>query len=143
MSAEGEKAKGEGHVVDLPQHQHPYGTFQGPPSYPPPPVMGFPQPAPPPGLTAQGYQAVPGYNVTVEGREMRERRLPCCGIGIGWLLFILGFFLAAIPWYVGAIMLCFSRVDYREKPGYIGCTIAAVLATIAIIIGATKGTDDW
>ncbi|KAJ3700916.1 hypothetical protein LUZ61_004621 [Rhynchospora tenuis] len=143
MSAEGEKSKGEGHVADRPQHQHPYGTFQGPPSYPPPPVMGFPQPAPPPGLTAQGYQSVPGYNVTVEGREMRERRLPCCGIGIGWLLFILGFFLAAIPWYVGAIMLCFSRVDYREKPGYIGCTIAAVLATIAIVIGATKGADDW
>lgn len=79
MSAEGggEKKgmiKGEGHVADPPQHQdpHPYGTFEGHPipSYPPPPVMGFPQPAPPPGLTAQpqpapgyyshGYQNVPG-----------------------------------------------------------------------------------
>lgn len=26
-----------------------------------------------------------GYAV-VEGRPVRERRLPCCGIGIGWLL---------------------------------------------------------
>jgi hypothetical protein len=72
MSAEGEKGKGEGHVVDPPQyqHQHAYGTFEGHPSYPQPPVMGFPQPAPPPGLTAppqpapgyypQGYQTVPG-----------------------------------------------------------------------------------
>ncbi|XP_078174835.1 large ribosomal subunit protein eL20z-like [Carex rostrata] len=153
MSAEGEKGKGEGHVADPPQHQHPYGNFEGPPSYPPPPVMGFPQPAPPSGLTASaqpapgyyshGYQTAPGYNVTVEDRERRQRRLPCCGIGIGWLLFILGFFLAAIPWYVGAILLCFSRMDYREKPGYIGCTIAAVIATIAVIIGATKGADDW
>lgn len=44
-----------------------YGTFQGPPSYPPPrPPVGYPQPAPPPGLHGQrepnsrhrgGYQA--------------------------------------------------------------------------------------
>ena len=38
--------------------------------------------------------------------------------------FIIGFFLAAIPWYVGAIILLCSRVDYREKPGYIACTVA-------------------
>ena len=42
-----------------------YGTFQGPPSYPPPrpPPVGFPQPAPPPGFSAHhrgGYQSVPG-----------------------------------------------------------------------------------
>lgn len=39
--------------------------------------------------------------------------------------FIIGFFLAAIPWYVGAIiLLCVRSVDYREKPGYIACTVA-------------------
>ena len=48
-----------------------YGTFQGVASYPPQPVIGFPQPVPPPGATAPppppqyyapGYQAVPGLN---------------------------------------------------------------------------------
>ncbi|XP_006645697.2 60S ribosomal protein L18a-like protein [Oryza brachyantha] len=128
-----------------------YGTFQGPPSYPPPrpPVVGYPQPAPPPGLFGQpqgdayyrprgGYQAVPVQDYGA-GRGHSHDRLPCCGIGIGWFLFIFGFFLGAIPWYVGAFLLWCSRVDYREKPGYVACTIAAVLATIAIIIGATAG----
>ncbi|XP_043700402.1 uncharacterized protein LOC122651144 [Telopea speciosissima] len=60
-----------------------------------------------------------------EVRPVRERHLPCCGIGIGWLFFISGFFLAAIPWYVGAIiLLCVRSVDYREKPGLIACTVA-------------------
>ncbi|KAL6196695.1 hypothetical protein ACLB2K_032309 [Fragaria x ananassa] len=143
------------------QHHHPppppppsapeYGTFQGVANYPPPPPHGgFPQPVPPPGATdpppqyyAHGYQStVPGYAVA-EGRPVRERRLPCCGLGLGWCLFIIGFFLAAIPWYVGVIILVCSRIDYREKPGYIACTVAAILATIAIVLGATKGNDDW
>ncbi|KAL4598628.1 hypothetical protein ACB092_11G071900 [Castanea dentata] len=145
-----------------------YGTFQGVANYPPPlppqqqhqhqhqPVIGLPQPAPPPGAThpsapppppqyyAQGYQTVPGYAVA-EGRPVavREHRLPCCGIGCGWFLFIIGFFLAAIPWYVGGFILLCSRIDYREKPGFIACTVAAILATLAIILGATKGADDW
>lgn len=138
-----------------------YGTFQGVGSYPPPPspppppppehpppAMGFPHPVPPPGSSepsappqyyAQGYQAVPGYPVA-EGRPVRERRLPCCGLGCGWCLFIIGFFLAAIPWYVGLLVfLCTrNRMDHREKPGYIACTIAAVLATIAAIIGGSS-----
>ncbi|EEF32252.1 60S ribosomal protein L18a-like protein [Ricinus communis] len=144
-------------------HQHPqqsqppppppqYGTFQGVANYPPPhppqhPVIGFPQPVPPPGASEppaypHGYQTVPGYAVA-EGRPVRERRLPCCGIGVGWFLFIIGFFLGAIPWYVGLFILLCARIDPREKPGYVACTIAAVLATIAIVLGATKGADDW
>ncbi|KAI0496681.1 hypothetical protein KFK09_023005 [Dendrobium nobile] len=130
-----------------------YGTFSGVPSHQPP-AMGFPQTVPPTGVTGHppfpgptyypGYQAVHGYVAVAEGRPLREPRLPCCGIGIAWLLFISGFFLAAIPWYVGAfILLCVRRVDYREKPGYVACTIAAFLAAIAIIIGATKGADVW
>uniref|UniRef100_R7WEQ6 Uncharacterized protein n=1 Tax=Aegilops tauschii TaxID=37682 RepID=R7WEQ6_AEGTA len=40
---------------------------------------------------AQGYQAAPGYGPVVqgrpvEGRPVRMRRLPCCGLGMGWLL---------------------------------------------------------
>ncbi|XP_057458094.1 60S ribosomal protein L18a-like protein [Lotus japonicus] len=142
----------------LPYPPPQYGTFQGVSNYPPPrpgphPAIGFPQPVPPPGaggpsappppyLPHGGYQAVTGYAIA-EGRPVRERRLGCCGIGCGWCLFILGFFLGGIPWYVGAIIMLCSRVDYREKPGYIACIVGAVLGTIAIIVGATKGADDW
>ncbi|XP_075092181.1 large ribosomal subunit protein eL20z isoform X2 [Nicotiana tabacum] len=136
-----------------------YGTFQAPPQ----PVVGFPQPVPPPGAFepspeyyARAYQVVPGYVVDERG-PVREPRLPCCGIGLGWFLFITGFFLVAIPWYVAAfILLCTRSVDHREKPGYVTCTIAqaykvmvynitlqviietAVLATIAIVFGLTR-----
>uniref|UniRef100_A0A7C9DLM6 60S ribosomal protein L18a-like protein n=1 Tax=Opuntia streptacantha TaxID=393608 RepID=A0A7C9DLM6_OPUST len=129
-----------------------YGTFEGIP-HSPAPAMGFPQPVPPRGAMdpsnyyAHGYQAVPGY-VVAEGTPVRERehehRLPCCGIGFGWFLFIIGFFLAGIPWYVGAFFLicCKRSVDQREKPGYVACTIAAVLAIIAVIFGVTRIHDD-
>ncbi|KAF5477411.1 hypothetical protein F2P56_004051 [Juglans regia] len=152
-------ASAEHHHVQHQQFEPQYGTFQGVPNYPPPPppppVIGLPQPAPPPGAFqpsappsyppqyyAHGYQSVPGYAVA-EGTPVRERRLPCCGIGFGWFLFIIGFFLAAIPWYVGALVLLCSRIDYREKPGYIACTVAAILAALAVILGITKGADDW
>ncbi|XP_057998642.1 60S ribosomal protein L18a-like protein [Hevea brasiliensis] len=163
--SEEDKARNRG-VVERRHHQQQqppqYGTFQGVANYPPPPpphhqpVIGFPQPAPPPGATepsappppqdpsyyAHGYQTVTGYAVA-EGRPVRERRLPCCGIGVGWFLFIIGFFLGAIPWYIGLFVLLCARIDPREKPGYIACTIAAVVATVAIILGATKGADAW
>ncbi|KAL6506888.1 hypothetical protein OROHE_022325 [Orobanche hederae] len=128
-------------------HEHPppppipYGTFQGVANHPPQTAIGLPQPVAPPGISgappppqyyAHGYQAVP------EGRPVRERRLPCCGIGLGWFLFIIGFFLAAIPWYVAALLLLCSRIDPREKPGYVASTIAAVLASIAVIFGLTR-----
>jgi len=74
-----------------------YGTFQGPPSYPPPrpPPVGFPQPAPPPGLSAhrRGYQAVSGnvaaisfleyYSNSVSRRTILKKN---CGIKIKFLL---------------------------------------------------------
>ncbi|PUZ58902.1 hypothetical protein GQ55_5G544600 [Panicum hallii var. hallii] len=90
-----------------------YGNFQGPPSYPPPrpPPLGFPP-------------ARPAASPPPRRRSSR---------------FLVGFFLGAIPWYVGAILLWCSRVDHREKPGYVACTVAAVLATLAVIIGATAG----
>lgn len=37
---------------------------------------------------------------------------------------MIGFFLGGIPWYVGAFIVLFVRVDYREKPGYVACAIA-------------------
>jgi len=38
--------------------------------------------------------------------------------------FLLGFFLAAIPWYAGAFLLFCVALDHREKPGLIACTVA-------------------
>ncbi|KAA8526712.1 hypothetical protein F0562_009059 [Nyssa sinensis] len=151
MSEEGKDRGIAGGDPHHQQEQQPdYGTFQGVANYPQQPVIGFPQPAPPPGASApyappsqyypHGYQTVPGYAIA-EGRPVREHRLPCCGLGVGWFLFIIGFFLAAIPWYVAAFVLLCARIDYREKPGYIACTVAAILATIAVILGATH--DDW
>ncbi|XP_072990464.1 large ribosomal subunit protein eL20z-like isoform X1 [Typha latifolia] len=161
MSEEEGKSRG---VMGEHQQQQQYGTFQGGiPSYSTP-AMGFPQPAPPPGASgagptsypppypaatpyySHGYQAVPGYAAVAEGRPLRVvrlPRLPCCGIGLGWFLFIIGFFLAAIPWYIGAFILLCARIDYREKPGYTACTIAAILAAIAVVLGLTKGSDVW
>ncbi|XP_059441542.1 large ribosomal subunit protein eL20z-like isoform X3 [Corylus avellana] len=133
MSEEGKNrgVPAEHHHVQHQQYEGQYGLFQGVANYPPPPpVMGLPQPVPPPGATepsappppqcyVQAYETVPGYAVA-EGIPVRERRLPCCGIGVGWFL-----------------------IDYREKPGYIGCTVASILAILAVILGATKGADDW
>ncbi|KAL3522668.1 hypothetical protein ACH5RR_015502 [Cinchona calisaya] len=138
------------------QRQYYYGTFQGvatsQPSISPPssePVVGFPQPMRPPGTAVlppyyyhHGYQAVRGYAVA-EGRPIREHRLPCCGMGIGWFLFIVGFFLGAVPWYIGAFLLLCVRLDYREKPGLVACTLASILAAIAITLGVTKAKDAW
>ncbi|XP_049413396.1 60S ribosomal protein L18a-like protein isoform X8 [Solanum stenotomum] len=115
-------------------------SFQ-PPSQP---VIGFPLPVPPPGAVlepseyyARGYQSAPGYLVD-ERRPVTEPRLPF-GIGLGWFLFIIGFFLAGFPWYVAPfIPLCNRSIDHREKSGYIACTIAAVLAVIGnIVFGLT------
>ncbi|KAG0454888.1 hypothetical protein HPP92_023810 [Vanilla planifolia] len=93
---------------------------------------------------SQGYQACPGgVALVAQGTPFKMERLPCCGLGIGWFLFVTGFFLAAIPWYAGALILLFSRTDYREKPGLIACIIAAVLAANAALMGLTKGVFPW
>ncbi|XP_060209422.1 large ribosomal subunit protein eL20z-like [Lycium barbarum] len=150
MSEDSKKSHLRHHLdTFLPHHHHHHhdGDDQPPPSQPPPEYGTFPQPVPPPGATgaptpehyAHGYQAVPGYIAPdPEGRAEREHRLPCCGIGLGWFMFIIGFLLAGIPWYLGAFVLLCAQIDPREKPGYIGCTIAAVLATFALIFGLSN-----
>ncbi|KAG5117645.1 hypothetical protein JHK84_043758 [Glycine max] len=157
-------------VANYPPPPQPHPAIGFPHPVPPPGAADSSAPPPP---YYPGYQAVPGAKfrsdrstaclcailgfeekflflglldccyAVAEGRPVRERHLGCCGLGCGWCLFILGFFLAGIPWYVGAIIMLCSRVDYREKPGYIACVVAAVLGTIAIILGVTKGVDDW
>ncbi|KAI6690255.1 hypothetical protein NL676_027083 [Syzygium grande] len=114
-----------------------YGTFQGVANYPPPPPPpGFPQPVPPPGASHE--PSAPLRTTPRVIRPFQVIQLPKEGP------FIIGFFLAGIPWYVGLcfVVCCRHRMDYREKPGYIACTIAAILVTIAIIFGVTKGVED-
>ncbi|KAJ7968924.1 60S ribosomal protein L18a-like protein [Quillaja saponaria] len=173
-----EDGKNKGVTSD--QNNQYYGTFQGVANYTPPvpqsppqPVVGFPQPVPPagfggPGYYHHGYQTVQGYAV-VEGRPVREHRLPCCGLGLGWFLddslfeelvlglvmngskkicnicprFIVGFFLGGIPWYIGTFIILCVRLDYREKPGLVACTVASILAVLAITLGATKRAHAW
>ncbi|CAI0440827.1 unnamed protein product [Linum tenue] len=69
--------------------------------------------------------------------DQRPPELPCCGIGLGWLLFILGFFFA-VPWYIGAGALVCSKYDKREKPGYIACAVLSVIFIILVIISASR-----
>ncbi|KAE9594604.1 hypothetical protein Lal_00037447 [Lupinus albus] len=140
-------------------HNQPYyGTFQGvanyyPPHNPPPhAVVGFPQPLPPsqpppvsydaPRYYYQGYHSLPVYAVA-DGRPLREHRLPCCGLGLGWLLFLTGFILGGVPWYIGTFILLCIQMDYREKPGLIACTVASFIAVIAVTFGVTQQDHDW
>ncbi|MBA0606271.1 hypothetical protein Godav_018762 [Gossypium davidsonii] len=146
--------RNRGVAVDKQQHNQ-YGTFQGVANYPPPrpprphhhnphpqqqqhqqqhhgPTIGFPPPASiaPPQYYPQAYQTVPGYDVA-EGTPVRDK-LPCCGIGFGWFLFIIGFFIGGLPWYIGFFVLLCARIDDREKAGYIACTIAVSIFSISI-----------
>ncbi|GKU92553.1 hypothetical protein SLEP1_g6264 [Rubroshorea leprosula] len=137
-----------------PRSQYHYGTFQGVANYYPPfpqplpqPVVGFPRPVVPSGSAStsvpfHGYQTVSGYPIP-EDTFVIEHRLPFCGLGMGWLLFFLGFFFGGIPWYLGTFILLCVRVDYREKPGYVACAIASILAMIAVTFGVTKGAHAW
>uniref|UniRef100_A0A804PWZ5 60S ribosomal protein L18a-like protein n=1 Tax=Zea mays TaxID=4577 RepID=A0A804PWZ5_MAIZE len=116
-------------AANPPPYHHDYGTFHRP-FQPTLPVVGpayHDYHASPIGFGSQGFVASPGavqQQVFVEGIPVREPPLPFCGVGVGWFLFLLGFFLAAIPWYAGAFLLFFVALDHREKPGLIACTVA-------------------
>lgn len=47
----------------------------------------------------------------------------------------MGFFIAVIPWYVGAGIFLFVRHDYRERSGLMACTIAALVLLFAGGVG--------
>uniref|UniRef100_A0ACD5VFQ3 Uncharacterized protein n=1 Tax=Avena sativa TaxID=4498 RepID=A0ACD5VFQ3_AVESA len=112
------------------------------PSKPLPPQAASTEPAPLAYPLEQSKPMPEGAQDFEAGvRGQRYDRLPCCGLGIGWVLFIIGFFLGAIPWYAGAIMLCFYRGDHREKPGLIACAVAAVIGTILIILATVLPTE--
>jgi len=102
-----------------------YGTFQG-----------MPQPVPPsqaPYYNQAGYsQSVPGYPIeeNPNRRTYDSDPLPFCGLGFGWFLFILGFFIASVPWYVGAFIFFCLSYDHRESTGLTACAIAALVFMI-------------
>ncbi|KAK3160552.1 hypothetical protein QOZ80_1BG0061100 [Eleusine coracana subsp. coracana] len=64
-----------------------------------------------------------------------ERQLPCCGCGIGWSSFLLGFLFPLI-WYFPAILYCckYYNKDPRERPGLAASAVAALIFTILAII---------
>ncbi|CAL1386215.1 unnamed protein product [Linum trigynum] len=74
---------------------------------------------------------VTGHHVVV---QRGSSALPCCGIGLGWFLFILGFILGAIPWYAGACVFLCAKYDSRERIGLIACSVLAALSTVVAII---------
>ncbi|EFH69852.1 60S ribosomal protein L18A-1 [Arabidopsis lyrata subsp. lyrata] len=138
-----EAAKPRESTVNQQQQQYLYGTFQGVANFPPPtPPPQFLQPHHPiatfPGHAyqnlqgfyggfvnyAQGFPVVVLDYTVVEVRPMIEHELPCCGLGMGWFLFIMGFLFGGIPWYLGAFIVLVTSVDHREKAGYIACSIA-------------------
>ncbi|XP_018469353.1 60S ribosomal protein L18a-like protein isoform X4 [Raphanus sativus] len=117
------------------QQQYYYGTFQGVANYPPPAPLRLPQqpivtsPLLPPPI--HGYHNLQ----VVEVRPVREHDVPCCGFGMGWFLFLMGFLFGGIPWYLGAVIILFTSVDHREKAGYVACSIASVVYLIAVMLG--------
>jgi len=64
-----------------------------------------------------------------------DRPLPCCGCGIGWFSFLVGFFFPLF-WYYGTIQFFWTKHqnDPRERPGLAACAIAALVTTVALAI---------
>ncbi|CAI0440808.1 unnamed protein product [Linum tenue] len=73
---------------------------------------------------------VTGHHVVV---QRGSSALPCCGIGLGWFLFILGFILGAIPWYAGACVFLCAKYDSRERIGLIACSVLVSLCFIRFL----------
>ncbi|PKI67980.1 hypothetical protein CRG98_011576 [Punica granatum] len=128
-----------------------YGTFQGVANYWPPlrqpPLTSFPQPAPPPGTTVAAHPATfysNGYQTVVTDiPSTKMLAIIFLSPDFTWGRFVVGFFFGGIPWYVGTFLLFFSQLDIREKPGYIACAVASVLAFVAMTFGVTKGAHYW
>lgn len=47
--------------------------------------------------------------------------------------FIMGFFIAVFPWYIGAGIFLFVRHDVRERTGLLACTIAVSPVTFSTV----------
>ncbi|XP_024541999.1 60S ribosomal protein L18a-like protein isoform X2 [Selaginella moellendorffii] len=64
-----------------------------------------------------------------------DEPLPCCGCGVGWCSFLLGF-IVPLFWYYGTFVFFFPRFqrDLRERPGFAACAIAALVFTVGLVI---------
>lgn len=64
-----------------------------------------------------------------------DRRLPCCGCGVGWFSFLIGFFMPLV-WYYGTYLFFAPHIqnDPRERSGLAACAIAALVNTVAYAI---------
>ncbi|KAG4960244.1 hypothetical protein JHK87_036877 [Glycine soja] len=131
--SEDEKNRETGIATDNPY----YVTFQGVANHFPPQHQ-HPQAPSANYYQRQGYHVFPVYAVA-EGRPVRERRLPCCGLVLGFYLFIIGWFIGGVPWYVGTFILMFVQMDCREEPGLIACTVASFVTVIVVALGITQG----
>ncbi|ESW19886.1 hypothetical protein PHAVU_006G163700 [Phaseolus vulgaris] len=132
-----EKGENRGIVTDNPY----YGTFQGVTNYYSPQNHLYPSSPssyPCTYYQQQGCHVLPVYAVA-ERRPLREHRLPCCGLGLGWFLFIIGWFLGGVPWYIGTFVLVFVQMDCREKPGLIACAVASFVTLVVVALGFTDG----
>ncbi|KAH1217742.1 60S ribosomal protein L18a-like protein [Glycine max] len=146
--SEDEKNRETGIATDNPY----YVTFQGVANHFPPQHQ-HPQAPSANYYQRQGYHVFPVYAVA-EGRPVRERRLPCCGLGLVIVIFyddindcnfiyiarfIIGWFIGGVPWYVGTFILMFVQMDCREEPGLIACTVASFVTVIVVALGITQG----
>ncbi|KAI3849257.1 hypothetical protein MKX03_001656 [Papaver bracteatum] len=64
-----------------------------------------------------------------------DKPLPCCGCGIGWCSFLLGF-VFPLMWYYATILYFgnYYRKDPRERAGLAASAIAALVFSIALLI---------
>ncbi|KAF7134336.1 hypothetical protein RHSIM_Rhsim08G0236200 [Rhododendron simsii] len=64
-----------------------------------------------------------------------DKRLPCCGCGIGWFCLLLGF-LFPLTWYYATILYFgnYYHKDPRERAGLEANAIAALICTIAVVV---------
>ncbi|PHT45872.1 hypothetical protein CQW23_15030 [Capsicum baccatum] len=64
-----------------------------------------------------------------------DRPLPCCGCGIGWFSFLLGF-VFPFMWYYATILYFgnYYQKDPRERAGLAANAIAALIFTVAALI---------
>ncbi|XP_052181633.1 60S ribosomal protein L18a-like protein [Diospyros lotus] len=64
-----------------------------------------------------------------------DKPLPCCGCGIGWFSFLLGF-VFPLMWYYATILYFWKyyHQDPRERAGLAANAIAAMIFTVVALI---------
>ncbi|KAJ8756086.1 hypothetical protein K2173_024633 [Erythroxylum novogranatense] len=93
----------------------------------------------------QGHSADAADSIKVEYIPIRDaedpqlgffdKPLPCCGCGIGWFSFLLGF-VFPFMWYFATVLYFggYYHKDPRERSGLGACAVAASVCTVAVVI---------